>query len=91
MDHRELDVMVNGLEAMRKTPDPLSTARATAVLRSHLMIHLYNEDVHMYPILKERTAESEQASIVGLMGRTLTPEKYPIFNGSFLYLILKTE
>jgi len=78
MDHRELDTMVNNLEALRKTPDPLSTARATAVLRSHLMIHLYKEDVHLYPILKERTTESEQASIVGLMGRTLPPERYPM-------------
>ena len=70
MDHRELDTMVNGLEAMRKTPDPLTTARATAVLKSHLKIHLYKEDVHLYPILRERTTESEQASIVGLMAKT---------------------
>ena len=54
-DHRELDTMVSGLEAMRKTPDPLTTARATAVLRSHLMIHLNKEDVHPYPILRERS------------------------------------
>ena len=78
MDHRELDTMVSGLEALRKTPDPLTTARAVAVLRSHLTIHLYKEDVHLYPILKERTTESEQASIVGLMGKTLPPEKYPM-------------
>ena len=77
MDHRELDNMVSRLEALRKSPDPLTTARATAVLRSHLTIHLYKEDVHLYPILKERTTESEQASIVGLMGKTLPPEKYP--------------
>ena len=36
MDHRELDTMVSGLEAMRKTPDSLTIARATAVLKSHL-------------------------------------------------------
>ena len=77
MDHRELDNMVSRLEALHKSPDPLSTARETAVLRSHLTIHLYKEDVHLYPILKERTTESEQASIVGLMGKTLPPEKYP--------------
>ena len=77
MNHRELDTMVNGLEAMRKTPDPLTTARAVAVLRSHLTIHLYKEDVHLYPILRERTIESEQASIVGLMGKTVPPDKYP--------------
>ena len=78
MDHRKLDTMVSGLEALSKAPDPLSTARATAVLRSHLTIHLYKEDVHLYPLLKERTTENEQASIVGLMGKTLPPEKYPM-------------
>ena len=40
MDHRELDSMVNGLEAMRKAPDPLTMARATAALSTHLRIHL---------------------------------------------------
>ena len=57
MDHRELDNMVHGLEAIRKAPDLLTTARATAVLNSHLRIHLDKEDVHLYPILRERTTD----------------------------------
>jgi hypothetical protein len=69
--------MVNELETMRKMPDPLITARATAVLESHLRIHLDKEDVHLYPILRERTTESEQASIVGLMSRKVPPERFP--------------
>jgi iron-sulfur cluster repair protein YtfE (RIC family) len=77
LDHRELDTMVNGLEAMRKTPDPLITARATAVLESHLRIHLDKEDVHLYTILRERTTESEQASIVAMMSRKVPPERFP--------------
>jgi len=77
MDHRELDTMVNGLEAMRRTPDPLTTARATAVLASHLRIHLDKEDAHLYPILRERTTESEQASIAGLMSKKVPPDKFP--------------
>ncbi len=77
MDHRELDTMVSGLEAMRKTPDPLSTARATAVLTSHLRIHLDKEDTHLYQILRERTTESEQASIVGLMSKKVPPDRFP--------------
>jgi iron-sulfur cluster repair protein YtfE (RIC family) len=77
LDHRELDTMVNGLEAMRKTPDPLIMARATAVLESHLRIHLDKEDFHLYPILRERTTESEQASIVGLMSKKVPPERFP--------------
>jgi hemerythrin-like domain-containing protein len=70
MDHRWLEAMVAGLEAMRKTPDPLTMARATAVLNSHLRIHLDKEDAHLYEILRERTTESEQISIVGLMSKT---------------------
>jgi iron-sulfur cluster repair protein YtfE (RIC family) len=77
MDHRELDAMVSGLEAMRKAPDPLAAARATAVLNSHLRIHLDKEDTHLYPILRERTTENEQASIVGLMSKKVPPEKFP--------------
>jgi len=77
MDHRELDLMVNGLEEMRKMPDPLSTARATAVLHSHLRIHLDKEDAHLYQILRERTTESEQAAIAGLMSRKVPPDKFP--------------
>jgi iron-sulfur cluster repair protein YtfE (RIC family) len=77
LDHRELDTMVDGLEAMRKVSDPLNTTRATAVLASHLRIHLDKEDVHLYPILRERTTENEQASIVGLMSKKVPPEKFP--------------
>jgi len=92
MDHRELDTMVNGLEALRKTPDPLTTARATAVLKSHLTIHLHKEDVHLYPILKERTTENDQASIVNLMAKPVPPAKYPtVIQWLSLCLILKTE
>jgi iron-sulfur cluster repair protein YtfE (RIC family) len=77
LDHRELDTMVDRLEAMRKAPDPLIAARATAVLESHLRIHLDKEDVHLYPILRERTTETEQASIVGLMSKKVPPERFP--------------
>jgi len=77
LDHRALDTMTSRLEAIRKKPDALMTARATAVLESHLRIHLDKEDAHLYPILRKRTTEIEQASIVGLMSRKVPPEKYP--------------
>ena len=77
MDHRQLDAMVSGLEAMRKTPDPPTIARATAVLASHLRIHLDKEDAHLYRILRERTTESEQTSIVGLMSKKVPPDRFP--------------
>jgi iron-sulfur cluster repair protein YtfE (RIC family) len=77
MDHRELDNMVHGLEVMRKAPDPLTTARATAVLNSHLRIHLDKEDVHLYPILRERTTDDEQISIGKIMASKTPPERSP--------------
>jgi len=77
MDHRELDAMVSGLEAMRNAPDPLTMARATAVLASHLRIHLDKEDAYLYPILRERATESEQVSIVGLMSKKVSIDRFP--------------
>jgi hypothetical protein len=78
MDHRELDIMTSALEAMREAPDPLSAARATAVLRSHLRIHLDKEDAHLYKILREKTTDSEQAAIVGLMSKKVPPDRFPL-------------
>ncbi len=77
LDHRELDTMVAGLEAMRTAPDALTAARATAVLNAHLRIHLNKEDAHLYPILRERTREDEQMSIVGVMARGVPPDRTP--------------
>ena len=77
LDHRELDNMVHGLEAIRKAPDPLTTARATAVLDSHLRIHLDKEDVHLYPILRERTTDDEQVSIGKVLASKTPPERSP--------------
>ena len=87
MDHRELDTMVSRLEAMRKAPDPLTTARATAALNAHLQIHLDKEDAHLYQILRERTVADEQASIVGIMARKVPPEKTPTLV-RWLFLLL---
>jgi len=79
MDHRELDKMVDTLETMRtlKSPDPLLATRATAVLNSHLRIHLDKEDAHLYPILRERTTISQQVTIGGVMSSKIPPERFP--------------
>ena len=76
IDHRELETMVSELEVMRKAPDPLKTARAIAVIASELRIHLYKEDTQLYPLLRERTTENEQTSIVGLMSKQVPPDKF---------------
>lgn len=78
IDHRELDAMASGLEAARKMPDPLTIAIATAVLHSHLRIHLDKEDIHLYQILRERTTESEQVAIAGTMSKQVPSDRFPI-------------
>jgi len=77
LDHRELDNMVQGLEAIRKAPDRLTAARATAVLNSHLRIHLDKEDMYLYPLLRERTTDDEQASIGRILASRTPPERVP--------------
>ena len=78
IDHRELDDMINGFEAIRETPDALDAARATAVINSQLRIHLDKEDVHLYPILRERSTDNEQISIGQVMSSKIPPERFPI-------------
>ena len=79
MDHRELDKMVDTLKTihLQKSPDPLLAARATAVLNSHLRIHLDKEDAHLYPILREKTTISQQVSIIGIMSSKIPPDRFP--------------
>ena len=79
IDHDELDMMNEGLEKVMGAPDELAAARATAALWAHLRIHLSKEDVHLYPILRERISEAEQAPIVGLMASKVPPEMTPKF------------
>jgi iron-sulfur cluster repair protein YtfE (RIC family) len=89
-DHRELDDMVSGLESIRLTPDPLTAARATAVLESHLKIHLYKEDAYLYPTLRNRTTAEKQASIVGVMAQQIPPNKNPTII-RWLFLLLNID
>lgn len=82
--------MVAGLEAMRAAPDALLVARATAALNAHLRIHLNKEDAYLYPILRERIAEEKQASIVGLMAKSVPPDKFPT-NIRWLFPLLSLD
>ena len=60
-DHRELDTMCEGLQQVVDAPDELAAARATAVLHSHMRIHLAKEDTHFYTFAP-RTVEPVGAS-----------------------------
>ena len=77
MDHRELDTMVSGLKDTFASPDALTSARATAVLNSHLRIHLNKEDAFLYPVLRERLSDDEQKSIIGIMSSKIPSAKMP--------------
>ena len=79
IDHDELDMLNEGLAKVMGAPDELAAARATAALWAHLRIHLHKEDVHLYPILRERITEAEQAPIVGHMASKVPPEMMPDF------------
>ena len=81
MDHRELDTMVKGLEAMRNAPDALDIARATAAMNAHLRIHLDKEDAHLYPILRAGKSETEQADIARVMASKVPPSRFPLLLG----------
>ena len=79
LDHREFDTMTEGLAKIKAASDALIAARETAALTAVLRIHLDKEDVHLYPILSERTSTEEQAAIVGGMAAGVPPERNPEF------------
>lgn len=78
-DHREMDTMCEGMNQVVGAPDELAAARATAVLHSHVRIHLAKEDSHLYPILRERMKPQEQAPMVGRMASKGPPQLMPQF------------
>jgi zinc finger-like protein len=89
-DHREFDTMTEGLAKITATSDALVAARETAVLTEVLRIHLDKEDVHLYPILRERTSWEEQASIIRSMAKHVPPERAPEIIG-WLYPLLEHD
>lgn len=78
MDHRELDRMTIGIERLRNAPDVLSAARETAAMNQHLRLHLDKEDAFIYPLLRENLPPPAQASMMGVMSRSIPPEKFPM-------------
>ena len=86
-DHNEFDTMTEGLAKITASSDALVAARETAALTAVLRIHLDKEDEILYPILRERTSEEEQASIVGGMAAHMPPERSPEFIHWFFPLL----
>jgi hypothetical protein len=76
-DHRGLDSAFDELNTSYSSHDALKTARATAVFRFHLGIHLDKEDTHLYRIFRERIPLPEQGKAIGIMAGTVPKERFP--------------
>jgi hemerythrin-like domain-containing protein len=76
-DHRGLDAAFDELNRSYSSHDPLETARATAVFRFHLNMHLDKEEAHLYRIFEERVPLPEQGKAVGIMASEVPQERFP--------------
>ncbi len=75
-DHHGLDRAFEGLRSSYSAHDPLETARATAVFRFHLDMHLDKEDTHLYRIFRERIPIPEQGKAVGIVAGMVPKERF---------------
>lgn len=78
-DHKEMDIMTDGLGKVVNAPDELAAARASAVLHSHVQIHLAKEEAYVFPVLGQRLDPEEQALIVGQAGSKTPRQLVPQF------------
>ena len=76
-DHRGLDAAYDSLYEAVSARDTLVTARATAVFKFHLDLHLDKEDAHVYRLIRERLPMPEQGKAVGLMASTVPQDRFP--------------
>jgi len=76
-DHRGLDAAFSKLNAAVSDHDALGTARATAVFKFHLDIHLAKEDAHLYRLMRERVPVPEQGKALGIMSSTVPQDRFP--------------
>ena len=76
-DHRALDAAFDALNKAVSVRDPLETARATRAFKFFLDVHLDKEDGHLYRIIKERVAVSDQGQAVGVMAGEVPQDRFP--------------
>ena len=75
-DHRGLDAAFDALSAAVSAGDALQTARATAVFKFHLDIHLGKEDAHLYRIMRERVPVPDQIKAVSIMASSVPQDRF---------------
>jgi hypothetical protein len=76
-DHRGLDDAFDAMNEAVLAQDTLKTARAAAVFKFHLDLHLEKEDTHVYRLIRERTSMPDQGKAVGVMSSTVPPDRFP--------------
>jgi hemerythrin-like domain-containing protein len=76
-DHRALDAAYESLDAAVVADDDLETARAAAVFRFHLDVHLDKEDAHVYRLIQERVPVPDQGKAVGVMAAQIPQDRQP--------------
>ncbi len=76
-DHRGLDSLFEMFHGAVAASDMLEAARTTAAFKFHLDLHLEKEEAHLYRIFNERVPIKDQGNIIGKMGQTVPPERFP--------------
>src|SRR5262249_5643619 len=79
LDHRGLDVVTDGLAAAVASGDAIDIARATAACKYHLDMHLYKEDVDLYPTFAELLTPDAQARAVQVFTDALPVDRFEDF------------
>jgi len=79
LDHRGLDLAIDGLTAAVDAHDAIEIARSTAALKFHLVMHLYKEDVDLYPVLEQELSPVDRARAVGVFTDALPVDRFGDF------------
>jgi Hemerythrin HHE cation binding domain len=76
-DHHGLDAAYEKLHQAVEAGDALEAARAAAVFKFHLDLHLAKEDSQVYGLLKRRIQLPEERGIVGTVSGMVPRERFP--------------
>jgi Hemerythrin HHE cation binding domain len=90
LDHRGLDLAFDGLTAAVEARDAIEIARSTAAFKFHLEMHLYKEDVDLYPVVAQKLSPVEQARAVGVFTDALPVDRFGDFV-RWLFPLVNTE
>lgn len=76
-DHDEIGELITTTAHWGPSTEPLVVARATAVMKAHMMLHMAKEEAQLYPLLEKHTSRDEQAYMVERIGAETPEEVFP--------------